>query len=195
MDKDTEEGRLVHVFTQLNYTSVSSKTPPMPKPNVIIDGMSTSTIFPFIDLMDGFYSIILRERNILRRALITNIVIIYERLMIGLRLCCAASTFKGLIPNRLISMRDFAPSYLNDRFARSLSKDGNSDLEVHRLHFRKTLTLTRAVALVSSSYDVRQTWPRSSRWSLVIQSWCFAEWEEAHLWWQCIISSLLSTVS
>ena len=150
MDKDTEEGRLVHVFTQLNYTSVSSKTPPMPKPNVIIDGMSTSTIFPFIDLMDGFYSIILRERNILRRALITNIVIIYERLMIGLRLCCAASTFKGLIPNRLISMRDFAPSYLNDRFARSLSKDGNSDLEVHRLHFRKTLTLTRDYKLYAN---------------------------------------------
>ena len=40
-------------------------------------------------------------------------------------------------------VREFAPSYFYDVFVHSRAMDGQTDLEVHRLHFRKVLTLMR----------------------------------------------------
>ena len=37
---------------------------PIPKKDVIIDGMSKSTIFSSMNLVDGFYQILMRERDI-----------------------------------------------------------------------------------------------------------------------------------
>ena len=43
--------------------------------------------------------------------------------------------------NLLRSVREFAPSYFDDVFAHSRAMDGQTDVEVHRRHVRKVLTL------------------------------------------------------
>ena len=44
---------------------------PIPGKDVIIDGMSKRNIFPFLDLMDGFYQIYMRKRDIPYEAMST----------------------------------------------------------------------------------------------------------------------------
>ena len=43
----------------------------------------------------------------------------------------------------LRSVRELAPSYFDDVFVHSCAMDEQTDLEVHRLHVRKVLTLMR----------------------------------------------------
>ena len=55
--------RIVHAFNKLNAATVPTQTL-ISRKEVIIDGMSKSTIFSSTDLMDGFYHILMRERDI-----------------------------------------------------------------------------------------------------------------------------------
>ena len=52
--KATGGWRIVHAFNKMNAETVSAQTA-IPRKDVIIDGMSKSTIFSSVDLMDGFY--------------------------------------------------------------------------------------------------------------------------------------------
>ena len=53
----------MHAFNKLNAATEPAQTP-IPRKDVLIDGMSKSFIFSSMDLMDGFYQIIMRERDI-----------------------------------------------------------------------------------------------------------------------------------
>ena len=53
----------MHAFNKLNAAMVPAQTP-IPRKGVIIDGLSKSTIFSSMDLMDGSYQIPMRERDI-----------------------------------------------------------------------------------------------------------------------------------
>ena len=53
----------MHEFNILNAATVPAQTPKL-RMDVIIDGMSKSTIFSFMDLMGGFYKILIRKRDI-----------------------------------------------------------------------------------------------------------------------------------
>ena len=61
--KATGGWRIVHAFNKLIVATVPAQTP-IPRKNVIINGMSKSTIFSSVDLMDGFYQVLMRERDI-----------------------------------------------------------------------------------------------------------------------------------
>ena len=51
----------MHAFNMLNAVPAQK---PIPRKDVIIDGMSNSTIFSSMDLMDALYHILMRERDI-----------------------------------------------------------------------------------------------------------------------------------
>ena len=53
----------MHAFSNLNAATVPAQTP-IPRRDVIIDGMVNCTISSSIDLMDGFYQILMREWDI-----------------------------------------------------------------------------------------------------------------------------------
>ena len=56
--KATEGWRRLHALNKLNAATVPAQTP-IPGKDVIIDGMSKSIIFSSMDLMDGFYQILM----------------------------------------------------------------------------------------------------------------------------------------
>ena len=68
---------MVHVFNKLNAATVSAQTP-IPRKDVIIDGMAKSTIFSSMDLMDGFYQILMHERDIPYTAVSTPSGMLWE---------------------------------------------------------------------------------------------------------------------
>ncbi|KAF1333149.1 reverse transcriptase, partial [Globisporangium splendens] len=59
--KATGGWRIVHAFNKLNAATIPAQMP-IPRKDVIIDSMQGSTIFSTIDLRDGFYQILMREK-------------------------------------------------------------------------------------------------------------------------------------
>ena len=76
----TGRWRKVHAFNKLNTATVPAQTP-TPREDVIDDGMSNSTIFSSMDLMHGFYHILMRERDIPYTAVCTPSGMLWEWLV------------------------------------------------------------------------------------------------------------------
>ena len=55
----------------------------------------------------------------------------------------APATFKRCVTNLLRPVRDFTPSYFDDVFVHSRDMGGKTDVEVHRTHVRRVITLLR----------------------------------------------------
>uniref|UniRef100_A0AAV1TCJ9 Reverse transcriptase domain-containing protein n=1 Tax=Peronospora matthiolae TaxID=2874970 RepID=A0AAV1TCJ9_9STRA len=97
-----------------------------------------------MDLMDGFYQILMRERDTPYTALSTPSSMLWEWLVMPQGLSNAPATLKRCAMNLLQSVRDFAPSCFDDVFVHSRAMDGKTVVEVHRIHVWKVLTLMRA---------------------------------------------------
>ena len=125
----------MHAFNKLNAATVPAQKP-IPRKDVIIDGMSKSIIFLSMDLMDGFYQILMRERNIPYTAVSTPSGMLWEWLEMPQGLSNAPATLNRCATNLLRPVRDFAPSYFDDVFVRSPDMGGKTEVEVHRTHVR-----------------------------------------------------------
>uniref|UniRef100_H3H9E3 Reverse transcriptase domain-containing protein n=1 Tax=Phytophthora ramorum TaxID=164328 RepID=H3H9E3_PHYRM len=117
---------IVHAYNKLNDATVPAQTP-IPRKDVIIDSITSSTIFSTLDRRDGFYQILMRESDIPLTAGLKN----------------APATFNRCVTHLLRSVRDFAPSYFDDVFIHSRAVNGKSDVEMHTEHLRKLLELMR----------------------------------------------------
>ena len=140
--KATGGWRIVHAFNKLNAATIPAQTP-IPRKDVIIDGMSGSTRFSAIDLMDGFYQILMRESDVPLTAVSTPSGMLWEWLVMPQGLTNAPATFNRCVTHLLRPVRDFAPSYFDDVFIHSREENGLSDIENHRIHLRKVLTILR----------------------------------------------------
>uniref|UniRef100_A0AAV1TQX9 Reverse transcriptase domain-containing protein n=1 Tax=Peronospora matthiolae TaxID=2874970 RepID=A0AAV1TQX9_9STRA len=96
-----------------------------------------------MDLMDGFYQILMRERDIPYTAVSTLSGMLWEWLVMPQGLSSAPATFNRCVTNMLRPVRDFAPNCFDDVFVHSLAMDGKTDVEVYGIHVRKVLTLMR----------------------------------------------------
>ena len=140
--KPTGGWRIVHAYNKLNAATVPAQTP-IPRKDVIIDGMSGSTIFSCLDLMDGYYQILMRESDIPFTAVSTPSGMLWEWLVMPQGLSNAPATFNRCVTHLLRPVREFAPSYFDDVFVHSRASDGRSDVENHRIHVRQLLKLLR----------------------------------------------------
>ncbi|KAF1317041.1 reverse transcriptase, partial [Globisporangium splendens] len=140
--KATGGWRIVHAFNKLNAATTPVQTP-IPRKGVIIDSMQGSTIFSTIDLRDGFYQILMREKDIPLAAVSTPSGMLWEWLVMPQGLTNAPATFNRCVTQLLRPVRDFAPSYFDDVFIHSRASDAASDVEVHREHLRQLLDLMR----------------------------------------------------
>lgn len=107
--KATGGWRIVHAYNKLNAATIPAQTP-IPRKDVIIDGMGGSTMFSTMDLRDEFYQILMLERDIPLTSVST-----------------LSDTFwKWLVkPQRLMN----APSYFDDVFTHSRAERDRTDIE------------------------------------------------------------------
>uniref|UniRef100_H3H916 Reverse transcriptase domain-containing protein n=1 Tax=Phytophthora ramorum TaxID=164328 RepID=H3H916_PHYRM len=94
--------RIVHAYNKLNDATVPAQTP-IPRKDVIIDSMTSSTIFSTLDLRDGFYQILMRESDIPLTAVSTPSGMLWEWLVMPQGPKNAPATFnrKGQSDQRL----------------------------------------------------------------------------------------------
>ncbi|KAF1313449.1 reverse transcriptase, partial [Globisporangium splendens] len=148
--KATGGWRIVHAFNKLNAATIPAQTP-IPRKDVIIDSMQGSTTFSTIDLRDGFYQILMREKDIPFTAVSAPSGMLWEWLVMPQGLTNAPATFNRCVTQLLRPVRDFAPSYFDDVFIHSRASDAASDVEVHKEHLRKLLDLMRKHKLYANT--------------------------------------------
>ena len=147
--KATGGWRIVHAFNKLNDATVPAQTP-IPRKDVIIDGMQGSTIFSTLDLRDGFYQILMRDKDIPLTAVSTPGGMLWEWLVMPQGLKNAPATFNRCVTHLLRPIRSFAPSYFDDVYIHSRAVNGKSDVDVHREHLRELFKLMRKYKLYAN---------------------------------------------
>jgi hypothetical protein len=140
--KATGGWRIVHAFNKLNDATIPAQTP-VPRKDMILDGMVGSTIFSAIDLKDGFYQIRMREDDVPLTAVSTPSGMLWEWLVMPQGLKNAPATFNRMVTNVLRPLRTFAPSYFDDIFVHSKATNGRSDVDVHLDHLRQVFQVMR----------------------------------------------------
>ena len=140
--KATGGWRIVHAFNKLNDATIPAQTP-VPRKDMILDGMVDSTIFSTLDLMDGFYQIRMRKGDVPLTAVSTPSGMLWEWLVMPQGLKNAPATFNRIVTNILRPLRDFAPSYFDDIFVHSKASVGRTDLETHLIHLRQLFEVMR----------------------------------------------------
>ncbi|POM79633.1 Retrovirus Polyprotein, partial [Phytophthora palmivora] len=110
---------------------------------MVLDAMSGSTTYSAIDLMDGFYQILMREKDVPLTAVSTPSGMLWEWLVMRQGLKNAPATFNRIVSNLLCPFRDFAPSYFDDIFIHSRAEGGMTEVEVHLIHLRQVFEVMR----------------------------------------------------
>ncbi|KAG3232385.1 hypothetical protein PI124_g22530 [Phytophthora idaei] len=105
--------------------------------------MSGSTQYSAIDLMDGFYQILMREDDVPLTAVSTPSGMLWEWLVMPQGLKNAPATFNRMVSNLLRPFRSFAPSFFDDIFIHSRAEGGMTDVAVHLQHLRQVFQVMR----------------------------------------------------
>uniref|UniRef100_A0AAV1UHP9 Reverse transcriptase domain-containing protein n=1 Tax=Peronospora matthiolae TaxID=2874970 RepID=A0AAV1UHP9_9STRA len=92
----------------------------------------------------------MREKEIPYTAVSTPSNMLWEWLVMPQGLSNAPATFNRCVTNLLRSVRDFAPSYFDDVFVHIRAMDGKTEVEIHRIHVQKVLTLMREHKLLAN---------------------------------------------
>ncbi|KAF1318425.1 Pol protein, partial [Globisporangium splendens] len=140
--KATGGWRIIHAFNKLNGATMPAQTP-VPRKDMILDGMVGSTVFSAIDLKDGFYQIRMRESDVPFTAVSTPSGILWEWMVMPQGLKNAPATFNRMVTNVLRPLREFAPSYFDDIFVHSKALGKKKDVDVHLEHLRQVFQVMR----------------------------------------------------
>ena len=140
--KATGGWRIVHAYNKLNDATIPAQTP-IPRKDMVLDSMSGSTKFSAIDLTDGFYQILMREKDIPLTAVSTPSGMLWEWLVMPQGMKNAPATFNRMVSHVLRPYRHFAPSYFDDIFVHSAASEGRTDIEVHLEHLRQVFDVMR----------------------------------------------------
>ncbi|POM79546.1 RNA-directed DNA polymerase [Phytophthora palmivora] len=78
VQKPNGKWRLVHAYNKLNNATVPAQTP-IPRKDVLLNNMSGCTLYSALDLVDGYYQILVRKSGILLTAVRTLSGMLRER--------------------------------------------------------------------------------------------------------------------
>ncbi|POM67964.1 Reverse transcriptase [Phytophthora palmivora] len=131
--KPNGKWRLVHAYNKLNNATVPAQTP-FPRKNVLLNNMSGCTLYSALDLVDGYYQILMRESDIPLTAGLSN----------------APATFNRLVTQLFRPLRTFAHTYFDDIFVHSGPEGGQTAMEVHLKHLRRVFEVMRANKLYAN---------------------------------------------
>ncbi|GMF28375.1 unnamed protein product [Phytophthora fragariaefolia] len=109
---------------------------------MVLNTMSGSPKFSAIDLVDGFYQILMREADVPLTAVSTPSGMLWEWLVMPQGLKNAPAIFNRMVSNLLRPYRAFAPSYF-DIFIHSRAAGGMTDVTMHLRHLRQVFEVMR----------------------------------------------------
>ncbi|KAG3015982.1 hypothetical protein PC121_g3814 [Phytophthora cactorum] len=141
--KPNGKWRLAHAYSKLNNATVPAQTP-IPRKDVLLNNMAGCELYSALDLVDGYYQILMRESDIPLTAVSTPNGMLWEWLVMPQGLYNAPATFNRLVTQLFRPLRAYAQTYFDDIFVHSRAEDGKTAMEVHLGHLRRVLKVMRA---------------------------------------------------
>uniref|UniRef100_H3H6U5 Integrase catalytic domain-containing protein n=1 Tax=Phytophthora ramorum TaxID=164328 RepID=H3H6U5_PHYRM len=147
--KPNGKWRLVHAYNKLNSATVPAQTP-IPRKDVLLNNMAGCELYSALDLVDGYYQILMRERDIPLTAVSTPSGMLWEWLVMPQGLSNAPATFNRLVTQLFRPLRAFTQTYFDDIFVHSRTGEGKTAIEVHLEHLRRVFMVMRANKLYAN---------------------------------------------
>ncbi|KAJ8566168.1 hypothetical protein ON010_g6957 [Phytophthora cinnamomi] len=148
--KSNGKWRIVHAFNKLNAATIPAQTP-IPRKDVLKNNMVGCTMYSALDLVDGYYQLLMRASDIPLTAVSTPSGMLWEWLVMPQGLSNAPATFNGLVTQLFRPHRAYAQTYFDDIFVHSRAEDGKPDVENHVEHLRAVLECMRTNKLYANS--------------------------------------------
>ncbi|KAE9067788.1 hypothetical protein PF010_g27325 [Phytophthora fragariae] len=142
--------RIVHAFNKLNAATIPVQTQ-IPRKDVLQNNMVGCTLYSALDLVDGYYQLIMRASDIPLTAVSTPSGMLWEWLVMPQGLSNVPATFNRLVPQLFRPHRAYAQTYFDDIFVHSRAKHGKSDMENHIDHLRAVLECMRTNKLYANA--------------------------------------------
>ncbi|KAE9300795.1 hypothetical protein PR003_g22672 [Phytophthora rubi] len=92
---------------------------PIPRKDVLQNNMAGCTIFSALDMVDGYYQLLMRESDIPLAAVSTPSGMLWEWLVMPQGLSNAPATFNRLVTQLFRPIQQFVQTYFDDIFVRS----------------------------------------------------------------------------
>ncbi|POM76034.1 Pol protein, partial [Phytophthora palmivora] len=134
---------LVHAYSKMNNATVPAQTP-IPRKDVLLNNMSGCTLYSALDLVDGYYQILMRESDIPLTTVSTPSGMLWEWLAMPQGLSNSPATFNRLVTQLFRPLRTFAQTYFDGIFVHSRAEDGQTAMEVHLKYLRRVFEVMRA---------------------------------------------------
>ncbi|GMF46739.1 unnamed protein product [Phytophthora fragariaefolia] len=147
--KPNGKWRIVHAFNKLNAATIPAQTP-IPRKDVLQNNMVGCTLYSSLDLVDGYYQLLMRASDIPLTAVSTPSGMLWEWLVMPQGLSNAPATFNGLVTQLFRPHRAYAQTYFDDIFVHSRAELGKTDVENHIEHLRAVLECMRTNKLYAN---------------------------------------------
>ena len=133
--KPNGKWRIVHAYNKLNAATIPVQTP-IPRKDVLQNNMVGSTLYSALDLVDGYYQLLMRACDVPLTAVSTPSGMLWEWLVMPQGLSNAPATFNRLVTQLFRPHRAYAQTYFDDIFVHSRTEHGKSDVEINVEHLR-----------------------------------------------------------
>ncbi|KAE9335363.1 hypothetical protein PF008_g13524 [Phytophthora fragariae] len=121
--KPNGKWRMVHAFNKLNAATIPASTP-IPRKDVLQNNMAGCTKFSALDMVGGYYQLLMRESDIPLTAVGTSSGMLWGWLVIPQGLSNAPATFNRLVTQLFSPMQPFVQTYFDDIFVHSRASEG-----------------------------------------------------------------------
>ncbi|GMF31302.1 unnamed protein product [Phytophthora fragariaefolia] len=127
---------MVHAFNKLNAATIPASTP-IPRKDVLQNNMAGCTVFSALDMVDGYYQLLMRVSDIPLTAVSTPSGMLLEWLVMPQGLSNATATFNRLVTQLFRPMRHFVQTHFDNIFVHNRASEGKTAVEAHIGHLRE----------------------------------------------------------
>uniref|UniRef100_H3H1W0 Reverse transcriptase domain-containing protein n=1 Tax=Phytophthora ramorum TaxID=164328 RepID=H3H1W0_PHYRM len=142
--------RIVHAFNKLKAATIPAQTP-IPRKDVLQNDVVGCTAYSALDLVDGYYLLLMRVSDIPLTAVSTPSGMLWEWLMMPQGLSNAPATFNRLVTQLFRPHRAYAQTNFDDIFVHSRAEHRKSDVVNHIDHLRAVLECMRTNKLYANA--------------------------------------------
>ncbi|GMF16152.1 unnamed protein product [Phytophthora fragariaefolia] len=147
--KPNGKWRIVHAFNKLNAATIPAQTP-IPRKDVLQNNMVGCTLYSALDLVDGYYQLLMRASDIPLTAVSTPSGMLWEWLVMPQGLSNAPATFNRLVTQLFRPHRAYAQTYFDDIFVHSRAELGKTAVGNHVEHLRAVIECMRSIKLYAN---------------------------------------------
>ena len=108
-------------------------------------------MYSALDLVDGYYQLLMRASDIPLTAVSTPSGMLWEWLVMPQGLSNAPATFNRLVTQLFRPHRGYAQTYFDDIFVHSRAEHGQTDVNIHIDHLRAVLECIRTNNLYANA--------------------------------------------